>query len=87
MTTRSKTVRTLGFAFALITSIVSMSSASYAYTEEQAQMCTGDAFKFCSSEIPNISAVTACMYKHKAELSAGCRAVMDKPAADKVANK
>jgi hypothetical protein len=76
---------TLVLAVAAISSLYA--SQSFAYTAEQERMCTGDAFKFCSSEIPNISAVTACMYKHKAELSAGCRAVMDKSAADKVANK
>ena len=76
---------TLVLAVAMISSLYA--SQSFAYTAEQQRMCTGDAFKFCSSEIPNISAVTACMYKHKAELSPGCRAVMDKPAADKVANK
>jgi hypothetical protein len=76
---------TLVLAVAAISSLYA--SQSFAYTAEQERMCTGDAFKFCSSEIPNISAVTACMYKHKAELSAGCRAVMDKSPADKVANK
>ena len=76
---------TLVLAVATISSLYA--SQSFAYTAEQERMCTGDAFKFCSSEIPNISAVTACMVKHKAELSAGCRAVMDKPVADKVANK
>ena len=76
---------TLVLAVGAISSLYA--SQSFAYTAEQERMCTGDAFKFCSSEIPNISAVTACMYKHKAELSAGCRAVMDKSAADKVANK
>jgi len=76
---------TLVLAVAAISSLYA--SQSFAYTAEQERMCTGDAFKFCSSEIPNISAITACMYKHKAELSAGCRAVMDKPAVDKVANK
>ena len=75
---------TLVLTVAMISSLYA--SQSFAYTAEQERMCTGDAFKFCSSEIPNISAVTACMYKHKAELSAGCRAVMDKPA-DKVATK
>jgi hypothetical protein len=44
-------------------------------------MCTGDAFRLCSSEIPNIAAITACMRKNKANVSAGCRAVMDKEAA------
>ena len=46
-------------------------------------MCTGDAFKFCSSEIPNIPAITACMFKHRTELSSGCRAIMDRDAAAK----
>lgn len=76
---------TLVLAVATISSLYA--SQSFAYTAEQQQMCTGDAFKFCSSAIPNISAVTACMYKHKSELSAGCRAVMDKDTAAKVATK
>jgi hypothetical protein len=76
---------TLVLAVAMISSLYA--SQSFAYTAEQQRMCTGDAFKFCSSEIPNISAVTACMYKHRSELSAGCRAVMDKDAANKVATK
>jgi hypothetical protein len=76
---------TLVLAVAMISSLYA--SQSFAYTAEQQQMCTGDAFKFCSSAIPNISAVTACMYKHKSELSAGCRAVMDKDASAKVATK
>lgn len=72
---------TLVLAVATISSLYA--SQSFAYTAEQQQMCTGDAFKFCSSEIPNISKITACMYKHKSELSSGCRAVMDKDAAAK----
>jgi len=72
---------------ALVLAIATISSfyagQSFAYTAEQQRMCTGDAFKFCSADIPNISAVTACMYKHRSELSAGCRAVMDKDAANK----
>ena len=41
-------------------------------------MCTGDAFRLCSSDIPNIPAITACMYKHRADLSTACRTVMDR---------
>jgi hypothetical protein len=41
-------------------------------------MCTGDAFRLCSSEIPDVSRVTACMMQRRASLSAGCRAVMDR---------
>ena len=53
-------------------------------------MCTGDAFRLCSSEIPNISKITACMMKQRASLSSGCRAVMDRDLAaqnGKVASK
>ena len=54
------------------------SGSSFAYTAEAQQMCTGDAFRLCSTDIPNIPAITACMIKHRADLSPGCRAVMDK---------
>ena len=72
----------LVLAFALTVSAVS-STQSYAFSEEARQQCTGDAFRFCSAEIPNIPAITACMFKHKAQLSQGCRAVMDKELAAK----
>ena len=71
----------LVLAIALSTSLIS--SQSFAFSAEAQQMCTGDAFKFCSAEIPNIPAITACMYKHRAELSSGCRSVMDKDLAAK----
>jgi hypothetical protein len=68
----------------LVLAIAALSATeSFAYSSEAQQMCTGDAFKFCSAEIPNIPAITACMYKHRAELSPGCRAVMDKDLAAK----
>jgi len=75
----------LVLAFALAVSTVS-STASFAFSAEAQQMCTGDAFRLCSSEIPNIPKITACMFKHKAELSSGCRAVMDKELAAKSRN-
>jgi hypothetical protein len=67
----------LALGVAAFVSILS-STTSFAYTVEAQQMCTGDAFRLCSSEIPNIPAITACMIKHRADLSPGCRAVMDK---------
>jgi hypothetical protein len=45
-----------------------------AYSAEQQQACTGDAFQFCGPEIPDVERVTACMIRNKARLSAGCRA-------------
>lgn len=59
------------------------SNSSFAYTLEAQQMCTGDAFRLCASEIPDVPKITACMIKHRANLSAGCRAVMDRDAAQK----
>jgi hypothetical protein len=67
----------LALGFAVFVSIPS-STPSFAHTAEAQQMCTGDAFRLCSSEIPNIPAITACMIKHRADLSPDCRAVMDK---------
>ena len=75
--------RRTGLVLTVAVSLSMLSGPSFAYTAEAQQMCTGDAFKFCSSEIPNIPAITACMYKHRSELSTGCRAVMDKDLAAK----
>lgn len=76
----------LALGFAALVSIIS-STSSFAYTSEAQQMCTGDAFRLCSSEIPNIPKITACMIKHRADLSAGCRAVMDKDMAKNATRK
>lgn len=48
--------------------------AAQAYTAEQEQACTNDAFRLCSSEIPDVERVTACMTRNKAQLSPLCRA-------------
>ena len=52
-----------------------LTTASYAYTPEQEQMCTSDAMRLCSSEIPDVDRVTACMVRQRAQLSDGCKAV------------
>ena len=65
------------FAFAT-TAIVLQTSPGLAFSSEAQQMCTGDAMRLCSSEIPDISRVRACMVQKKAQVSPGCRAVMDR---------
>jgi hypothetical protein len=64
------------FGWLLATALaVSISSAAgQTYTPEQEQACTGDAFRLCSSEIPDVSRVTACMVAKKSQLSPPCRA-------------
>ena len=84
----TRTIRRAGFVLAFAASISLSSTASLAFSAEAQEKCTGDAMRLCSSEIPNIPAITACMYKHRAELSTGCRTVMDHDlAAGKVATK
>jgi len=63
-----------GLLLAVALSVSIWSTAAQAYTPEQEQACTGDAFRLCSSEIPDISRVTACMVAKKSQLSPACRA-------------
>lgn len=58
-------------------------NASFAFSSEAQQQCTGDAFRLCGSEIPNVAKITACMIKQRANLSTGCRSVMDRDMASK----
>jgi hypothetical protein len=64
------------FGLMLITALsVSMfSTQGFAYTPEQQQACSGDAFEFCGAEIPDVDRVTVCMIRNKSRLSPGCRA-------------
>jgi len=68
------------FAFGMLT------TAALAHTAEQEQMCAGDAMRLCSSEIPDVERITACMQRQRAALSDGCKAVFRKetPAATAV---
>jgi hypothetical protein len=68
------------FAFGMLT------TASLAHTAEQEQMCASDAMRLCSSEIPDVDRITACMHRQRAALSSGCKAVFSKetPAATPV---
>ena len=84
----SSAVRKVGLVLALTTSFAAVSStASFAFSAEARQQCTGDAFRLCSSEIPNIPKITACMIRHRADLSAGCRGVMDRDLAAQKSGK
>jgi hypothetical protein len=64
----------LGFMLATVLSISIWSAAARAYTPEQQQACSGDAFRLCGSDIPDIDRVTACMVRNKSQLSPSCRA-------------
>jgi hypothetical protein len=89
MTTfRSQAIRRAGLALAFAISVFALSPRpGFAFTMEAQQMCSGDAFRLCSSEIPDIPRVTACMVRHRSDLSPGCRAVMEREAAQRRANR
>jgi hypothetical protein len=46
-------------------------------TSEQRAACTPDVFRLCSSEIPNVDHIIACLKKEKPRLSEGCRAAVE----------
>jgi len=74
----TKTFCKFGLMTAFAVSLFAVPTASYAFSSEARQMCTGDAFRLCSFEIPDVSRITACMMKQRASLSAGCRTVMER---------
>jgi hypothetical protein len=56
--------------------LATLSTASFAAgTAEQRQACTGDVFRLCSSDIPNVDKIVACLKRQRTSLSAGCQAV------------
>jgi hypothetical protein len=63
--------------FAALSVVSFIPLTANAYTPEQEQACTGDAFRLCSAEIPDIERVTACMVRNRAQLSPPCRAQFD----------
>ena len=63
-----------GLLLAVALSVWIGPAASQTYTPEQEQACTGDAFRLCSSEIPDVGRVTACMVAKRSQLSPACRA-------------
>jgi hypothetical protein len=75
MTFTASTVRACKMLIATTFAMAALGTAAQAYTPEQQQMCTADAMRLCSSEIPDVERVTACMVQKRAQLSDGCKAV------------
>jgi hypothetical protein len=67
----------LGLAL-LIGGIVAHSAAyaeEYRGTWEQQMACTPDVWRLCSSQIPDVDRIVACLQQNTPQLSDGCRAV------------
>jgi hypothetical protein len=70
---------TLSSSMAMVC-LATLSQASHAFTQDdQRRLCMGDAMRLCSSEIPDVERITACMRRQRANLSEGCRSVFGKP--------
>jgi hypothetical protein len=63
----------LGVFFATMFALLMQPTTSRAYTQEEQAACSGDAFRLCGPEIPDVDRVTACMVRNKSQLSPGCR--------------
>ncbi len=81
MPSNSLCVRGVLFAACAVATVTLWPSTSRAFTEEdQRRLCTPDAFRLCSSEIPDRERVIACMRRQRHNLSPECRSVFGKPA-------
>jgi len=78
MTSTGSVFRGSRLAAATVLAFGMLTTASFAYTQEQQQLCSGDAMRLCSSEIPDVDRVTACMVQKRAQLSDGCKSVFHK---------
>jgi hypothetical protein len=56
--------------------IASQVTPSAAATTEERAACTPDVLRLCSSDIPNVERVVACMKRERSKLSPGCAAVV-----------
>jgi hypothetical protein len=67
----------------LALALVTFSTSSFAIgTAEQRAACTPDALRLCSSEIPNIPRIVACLKQNRPNLSKPCQAAMHSPLAN-----
>ena len=76
--TSCRTSRLLLLSAVALAAAALSASPGLAFSSEAQQMCTGDAMRLCGHEVPNVQRITACMVKQRAQLSPGCRAVMER---------
>lgn len=61
----------------IATLLMSFAEAAPLATPEQKRACTPDVYRLCAGEIPNPSAITACLRRKKDSLSDACRSVFE----------
>jgi len=77
-TVRFSTTRLLASACFLALASFTVPSAAQAQavtaSAEERAACTPDVFRLCSSEIPNVTRIIACMKRERPKLSPACAA-------------
>ncbi len=73
------TYLTLIFALTLPAAALAQNRGS----QDDQLACTPDVYRLCSGNIPDEDAITTCLQQHKAQLSAGCKAVFSRPESPK----
>jgi len=69
---------TLGFVLMIGGTLAANDAAlavEYRGTPEQQMACTPDVWRLCSSQIPDVGRIVACLRANTPRLSEGCRAV------------
>lgn len=83
-----RTIFALPSAFILALGLLSYSTSSIALgTADERAACTPDVFRLCSSEIPNVGKIIACLKVKKVELSPGCRTAISTPRTETAATR
>jgi hypothetical protein len=54
------------------------STAAFAQSQDEQQICMNDAFRVCGHTIPDRNRTIGCMVQNKSQLSSACQVVMDK---------
>ncbi len=70
-------MKTLTIVIAALTAFTALSTSARAQSEGTAQQrmaCTGDAFRFCASDIPNVGRIESCLMQNMSRLSSACQA-------------
>jgi hypothetical protein len=79
MAFKGSTIRSGKLLIATSLMLGMLTTASYAYTQQEQQMCTGDAMRLCGEYIPDVDGITACMTSKYDQLSEGCKSVFEMP--------
>jgi hypothetical protein len=79
MATVQSSISRARLMLALTFSASLLAGAASAYTPEQQQACTPDAFRLCGDAIPDVDRVALCMIRSRSQLSPGCAVYFRSP--------